>query len=177
YNISLLATGIHNITITASDLYGNVATDSVMVNIIANSSPFIEGPNLIEFNYGEIGIVISWNCSDRSPNRYILIMNGTIFQESTWEGSDIHYIADNLRPGMYNLTLQIFDVQGLSSSHSVEVLVHAIQITSTPTTPEIPSDLEGWVQAISIAISIVALISIVSLVFSLTLMRKVSKET
>ncbi len=117
--------GTHNIRITLYDLDENSAYDDVAVRVDPIPAPSVTTPRDLEFTEGESGQVIIWSPSSDAPSRYEIYLNDSLVEQAQWNGSQIEYNAENLDPGVHNVTLVVYDVDESSTSDSVFVRVSA----------------------------------------------------
>jgi hypothetical protein len=128
--------------LTVNDTYGNVASDDVIVSVIADDdSPSLTALNDVSFEFGTTGNYLNWSCSDQFPDSYSISRNGTIIDSGLWNGSNLAVNLDGLSPGAYNFTIVLYDSSGNSASDSVIVTV--TQAETTPTSPTTPTGISG----------------------------------
>ncbi|MBS3795976.1 MAG: hypothetical protein KGY80_13815 [Candidatus Thorarchaeota archaeon] len=102
------------------------------------TSPSIDHPADIEYEFGVSGKSITWSPSDAYPASYTILRNGTIVETDAWDGDNITIDIDDLGPATYNYTIVVFDDNGNNISDTVYVTV----MSSSPPTIDEPADVE-----------------------------------
>ncbi|MHA2064748.1 MAG: hypothetical protein ACXABY_10275 [Candidatus Thorarchaeota archaeon] len=75
-----------------------------------NDKPLVSGPSEIDLFEDEPQTAITWTCSDATPLSYSILVNGTVVESGSWNGSSITFVfvADSLGVWEVNLTLTDF---------------------------------------------------------------------
>lgn len=129
YNVSALfpefIIGYYEIKLSAIDLNSNFAEDIITLRFYENVTPIIEGPEPVEFVFGETGHSLSWNVTDEYPNMYDIRNNDEPFANGTINPDEpvITISLDGLEVGIHNFTLYANDTSGNVAMHSVLVTV------------------------------------------------------
>ncbi|MFW9955111.1 MAG: DUF2341 domain-containing protein [Candidatus Thorarchaeota archaeon] len=124
-SIDGLDLGKHNYSITACDLYGNNASDSIWVTVIDGTFPLIDSPSDFIYEFGMTGINVTWNPSDLFPINYDVLQNGSSIQSGPWDGGQVSAIASPLIMGLHNFTVIVTDVGGNNVSDTILVTVES----------------------------------------------------
>ncbi|MGY5876478.1 MAG: hypothetical protein RTU30_12090, partial [Candidatus Thorarchaeota archaeon] len=160
YSLDSLSRGLYNLTLIVEDEADLTSTDTVFVTVTDGTAPTIENYGALSFLEG-VPVLVSWDASDLNPFWMKIYLNSSLLQEDTWNGDDIFIQLDSLNVGLYNLTLQLVDLDENSASNTVIIIVyasipiHTTQTTTstattsptTSTTPTIPTptDLSSFV--------------------------------
>ncbi|MHA3964843.1 MAG: MSCRAMM family protein [Candidatus Thorarchaeota archaeon SMTZ1-45] len=129
YNVSALfpqfIIGYYEIKLRAIDLNSNFAEDTITLRFFENVTPVIEGPEPVEFVFGETGYSLSWNVTDEYPNMYEIRDNDEPFANGTIDPDEpvITISLNGLEVGVHNFTLYANDTSGNTAMHSVLVTV------------------------------------------------------
>ena len=129
YNVSALfpqfIIGYYEIKLRAIDLNSNFAEDTITLRFFENVTPVIEGPEPVEFVFGETGYSLSWNVTDEYPNMYEIRDNDEPFVNGTIDPDEpvITISLNGLEVGVHNFTLYANDTSGNTAMHSVLVTV------------------------------------------------------
>jgi hypothetical protein len=94
-------------------------------------NPLINHPEDIVVNETSTEFAVVWAPSVLKPNTYIILMNGSIYQECEWDGSLVVFQIGALHNSVYNFTIIVIDSMGQTISDSVFV---NIEVSSLPTT-------------------------------------------
>ncbi|MHA1576291.1 MAG: right-handed parallel beta-helix repeat-containing protein [Candidatus Thorarchaeota archaeon] len=166
-----VSSGFHNVTLLIIDESGNSDSDTVWLNVTENLAPTVIGPVYVEMTEEQLGVWVQWNCSDSNPDRYSIRVNSTLVESGIWEGYDISFSLINIPAGQHNITLTLWDVQGLSSSFTVIVIVHSIVTTptTTPVTSTTTSDVLEELEFLRIALILVGAFAAFSVIVSIAL--------
>lgn len=133
------AVGEHTLVLTVYDVDGNMAQNSVLVQVIDdNVSPTIQQAENVTYVEGTTGNYVSWNANDQYPDSYEVLFNGTVVAEGAWGGSYIVVNVDGLAPGVHEYTLTVYDMSGNSATS-------AVNVTVLPLIPTIPAGEIDWV--------------------------------
>ncbi|MHA1653374.1 MAG: DUF4350 domain-containing protein [Candidatus Thorarchaeota archaeon] len=128
-NIDGFGIGTFALDIEVRDLYGQTATDTVLVTVEDTTKPLLSSPDDLSYVEGTVGHWINWSASDLDPASYSVTRNGTPVTSGTWDGSDIDVNVDALAVGTYIFAINVSDGSGNFATDSVTVTV-----TETPTT-------------------------------------------
>ena len=109
----LLGIGVHNLTLAISDGYGNIAIDTVMLNI---QNYFIERSGHTILEKGQQSFLPRWSGSTISELIGNITLNGALFMSLNWTGQDIVIDPDFVDLGthfvefkLYNGTLPLYN--------------------------------------------------------------------
>jgi parallel beta-helix repeat protein len=166
-----LSIGVHNYTVVVNDTSGNMAKDTVLVNVW-DLPPELDSPSDLIFEVGTTGNNIFWNASDYNPDTYVIFMNDSLVDSGTWDGLPITFSVDGLSTGAYSYSIRLNDTSDNYATDTVLVTVTpAATTTPTTTTPttgttpttstEPPPDLTGMMMIFGIGASVVIIIVIV----------------
>jgi hypothetical protein len=74
--------------------------------------PVLSHPSDIEFVNGTTGNIVSWNGTDDNPLSYVILVNGTETAGGYWNSSSETFDlnCDDFSPGLYNVTIFVFDM-------------------------------------------------------------------
>ncbi len=106
FNLGLLTTGFHNLTLEVFDDGGHSSTD--VVDFYAG--PFYierEGPTMIEL--GVINSTITWSGESLSELDYNLTLDGVTHDSGKWLDSDILLDLNTILQGSHNITLNLLN--------------------------------------------------------------------
>ncbi len=122
-----LTIGVYNFTIILRDLYGNTATDTVIITVVEDTTPpEVIGSDDIQFNLGESGMSILWNATDDYPDTYSIFVAGVEVATGSWvNGIPIEFSMDELTAGQHNVTIAVYDLGGNMVSDTVIVTVQS----------------------------------------------------
>ncbi len=141
-NISIdgLVTGNHTVMIKAYDLYGNSATDEIMVTVLGIASrvlKIINTPQSMLVDESVVQIDLAWEVNSTNPDTYAIIVNGSQEVNATFSTGTINFSFVHSGPALYKIILRIADVNGTTVTDSVFILVlqGATNTTSTQSTP------------------------------------------
>jgi len=134
YPVGGAALGAHNYTLIAYDAYGNSASDTVMVEVVDTTAPWIDCPGDIVYEAGTTGNNITWHLSELNPDTYEVSMNGSIIQSDTWVSKSISITVDGLDIGTYLFSIVVTDKGGNQASDDVIVRVKPGVISTTTAT-------------------------------------------
>jgi parallel beta-helix repeat protein len=99
--------------------------------------PDIEPSDDIEFEFGAVGLDVSWFINSIGyPSYYEIVRNSQTILHSAWDGSEISFCLDELEVDNYEIQLFIFDWFGNSANSSILVNV------SDRTSPFVSSPLD-----------------------------------
>ena len=128
FQTTSLGVGTHNITVEVLDKMGNKAVDSVVVVIEPSQPPqILQHPDSIIETKVDSNVTLRWMAQDRSPDRYVIKINGTTVKEGDWQNNqDVIYTFNNIQKGTHNITITFYDEAGNTATN--QVLIHATQI-------------------------------------------------
>ncbi|TFF92963.1 hypothetical protein EU546_06840 [Candidatus Thorarchaeota archaeon] len=97
--------------------------------------PEITSLGNVTYYEGETGNFVEWEVGDDDPLGYVLYMDGMVAGADVWSNSTLSFNVDGLAVGLYNFTLQLFDVSGnvVADTSWVEVLESLTTSSTTPT--------------------------------------------
>lgn len=142
-NIPLDISNYH-IQISVNDTLGHTTTYTITISVQDTVAPtIISSPHDLEYEVGDTGNSLAWNCTDLDPDIFVIYRNGTEIDSDDWisGGDGIVISVDGLAVGVYNFTIVVFDGSGNSATHTVWVTVTPAETTSTttPTTGTSPT--------------------------------------
>ncbi|MHA1912664.1 MAG: PKD domain-containing protein [Candidatus Kariarchaeaceae archaeon] len=119
-----LAIGTHTYTLELVDAV--TVTGTIVITVVADTvGPMIVGP--IDFSYeeGAVGNNLTWILNDNNPNTYFVYVDEVEVETGSWSSGTFTYNADGLAIDDHNITIIIYDVNGLSIIDEVIVTVYA----------------------------------------------------
>ncbi|MHA2198793.1 MAG: hypothetical protein ACXABN_02890 [Candidatus Thorarchaeota archaeon] len=124
-NVDGLTLGSYNFTIYVTDVGGNIANDTVFVNVSDGSTPTIDSPADVIYDEGDIGSFIQWNPADAHPAGFEIFREDVLIISGLWNSSleTITVQVDGHQVGSYNYTIRVFDIGASSVSDTVMVIV------------------------------------------------------
>ncbi|MBN2230461.1 MAG: right-handed parallel beta-helix repeat-containing protein, partial [Candidatus Thorarchaeota archaeon] len=120
-----LEPGVHNITLLLYDIDLNSNSDTVMVFVENIQPPTLSLQPDVTTQQGADS-QLNWNPSSLFPDHYEIYVNGSMDVSTTWNGGSISYDLKYLEPGVYNITLVVYDQAGNSASDSVWVHIEGM---------------------------------------------------
>ncbi len=129
YNVSAyfpeFIIGYYEVKLVAIDMNSNFATNISILRFYENVTPVIEGPDPVEFTFGEKGHSLTWNITDEYPDKYVIQKNDDQFADGTIDPEEpvISISLDGLEVGVHNFTLYANDTSGNFATYSVLVTV------------------------------------------------------
>ena len=137
-NVDGLDIGAYLYELVAFDLYGNNASDFVVVTVIDNSNPSIStNDSIVQYLEGTTGHSITWYADDDSKAYYVILRNGTTIESDVWTSTTIVVNIDGLSVGAYNFTAIVFDSQDNQNFSESTVIVYE----NTPPTIDQPASI------------------------------------
>ncbi|OLS22494.1 MAG: hypothetical protein HeimC3_30350 [Candidatus Heimdallarchaeota archaeon LC_3] len=136
FNVDGLVEGTYNFTLMVYDKDGLYAVDTVILMVVRLLiTPRTNSPDDVTFLEGIQGINLTWIGIDDNPSTYIIYLNGTLFLQGSWENnSKISFSLENLQTGEYNFTIVLFDLDDLTITDTVFVIVKTPETTITIST-------------------------------------------
>ncbi|MHA2337805.1 MAG: hypothetical protein ACXACX_10900, partial [Candidatus Hodarchaeales archaeon] len=124
-NIDGLPVGIYSYVITLNDTSGNLATDTLTVEVQDLTDPiFVSSSGNVTYNEGDLNSQLNWNVTDKNVGTYIIYQNGTQVDSGPWtNANNITIIVDGLTTNIYNYTIVVSDLYGNSITDSLYVIV------------------------------------------------------
>ena len=119
YFLSETELGTYNYTITARDLYGNAAQQSVEVIVQDTLAPAINMLVDKAYDYGDYNHSFAWVVTDGEPAWYNITLNSRFLQEGSWDSNQaIEFTSVQPELGWYQFALQVWDDAGNFASDS-----------------------------------------------------------
>ncbi|MEX2725780.1 MAG: PKD domain-containing protein, partial [Candidatus Sigynarchaeum springense] len=144
YSVDDLANGLYSIAIIATDGFGGLAIDVVLVTVLT-AVPSITTPANISYNHGETGNFISWTISDCDigTTSYTIKRDGTVVDTGTWtNNTPVSISVDGLPVGTYLFSINASDGLGGNVQGQVFVTVYNIApVISSPADVVFKSDV------------------------------------
>lgn len=128
-----------------NNLYGD-ADDSAYLDgfelymneiVYMNSLPGIDHPADISFEDGTTGHDITWTPTDSSPDTYEILVDGTVEDSGSWDGSAISYTVDEVGLGVHSVECRVVGDSGQPFGDIVVVTV----VDTTDPALNSPADL------------------------------------
>jgi len=116
--------GIWNYTIIANDTLGNISSHQVNITVRETIPPVIYSPPDQTIERTDIG-EISWTITDRTPNKYQVLRNGTHVELPTSysSGEVITIPLNTITVGIWNYTIVANDTSGSITSDQVNITI------------------------------------------------------
>lgn len=111
YMLNFATPGEHNVTLVAWDDDVNILKETCIVTYVDSTGPDITGPDDFSYEAGE-SPTTSWSWTELNPENYTIYENNTQATFSTSFSGDIQHTLDGLTPGLWNITLIIYDETG-----------------------------------------------------------------
>lgn len=169
-SITLIVDGLtaelYNFTIVYTDGFGELYSDTILVNVVANVDPSINHPEDITFTFAESNQAIIWFISDITSFNltYEIYLNGLPSGPNFYPTSYLTVNLDisHLGVGSYNFTIYVDDSLGGFTNDTVWVFV----LENTSTTPNNPITFIGSISNGILSLSALISISITVVVIS-----------
>jgi len=81
---------------------------------LLDSALSISSPYSITYEGGSTGNTVLWTALSYAPDRYVIVFDGVLQVNSTWDGTDVEISCDGLSLDTHNYTLEIFNTFGHS---------------------------------------------------------------
>ena len=94
----------------------------------------LSGPQDLNLTIGEEYRTITWYPEDNHPDSYEILLNGSVIEAGSWDGSLISFDVPTEIAGTFNYTLVVYDEIGNNASDSVLVRVFDDSPTTTTDT-------------------------------------------
>lgn len=127
-DIDYLEVGSHSFTLTIFNQKG--LSESSIVTVKVEVVPLtLKGP--VNFSYAEntTNNSITWIAMDKDPLDYYITLNGSLFENDTWDGNDITIFIDGLLHGTYIFQCTIRNGDLINNTLSDEVIVQVVDTT------------------------------------------------
>lgn len=106
---------------------GTAGSVDLFPSTYVETTPTIDSPADVGYEFDTTGHSIHWNPSDEYPDSYKIYKNGTEVASSSWYGDSISYNVDGLNPSVYNFTIEI-------SNTFNNIITDTVLVTVTDTT-------------------------------------------
>ncbi|MHA2363579.1 MAG: right-handed parallel beta-helix repeat-containing protein [Candidatus Hodarchaeales archaeon] len=132
YSLDGLRIGFYLINLTALDIFGNSASETIIITVIGEdfTPPTISSPpdKIIIEGLNEI---ITWIVYDENPQTYeiILLPEGNVIESGSWNGEDIEYDLSTLIEGVYTIRCKVYDSTGNNGFDDVVVNIEPSEST------------------------------------------------
>lgn len=120
-NLNGLAIDSYLFEIFLNDTYGNSASDAVIISVVPDNPPTITPLDNVTIELGSMFSYLVWDCSDETPEFFIISKDGTEIDSGVWNGSSLEVNIDGLDLGVYLYTLFVNDTAGNSATSDVFV--------------------------------------------------------
>jgi hypothetical protein len=132
--------GTYTFDVTVYDTAGSIATDTVIVTVEDTIYPmFVNGPDNLMYHEGIMEHLLNWSFTDLNPDAWVLYINGSVYDEGAWDGSEISANAGGLAEGNYNATIAVNDTSNHVATSTVELVVVPPSTTAPTTEPTTPT--------------------------------------
>jgi surface protein len=142
-DIDGFAVGVHEFIIFVYDLYGNMASDKVIVTVTEIDPPEISSPDNISYEQGTAGNIVEWTVGDVNPTTYEIKLDGILYEQDNWTNGTISLNVDDLLLGVYIVSLYIYDIHGNWDFDSVLVIVNEPSNPEPPVTENTTPDISN----------------------------------
>ncbi|MHA1929846.1 MAG: DUF2341 domain-containing protein [Candidatus Thorarchaeota archaeon] len=118
--------GTYSYQIVVTDIGDHTDSDTVLVVVSDVILPTTTHPSNVTIAEGSSGINLQWQGFDINPSSYEIIRNEVVVKSGLWNvsGDSFTISLDGLNLGIFNFTLQVFDVEGNSAADTVFVEVY-----------------------------------------------------
>lgn len=132
-DVGNLYLGAYNYTLQIFDIGGNIATDSIIVLVIDNTTPDVSTPSDIYTSPYSTGNIINWTIGDNYPTVYNISRDGVILVNNVgYTNTSVVINIDGLPVGLHNFTISVYDMGGHVTSDTVRVYVVSLPVVSSP---------------------------------------------
>ncbi len=123
--LSNLTLGQYNVTLWLFDSNGFNNSDLVIITVVDETSPVIEGPSGLTYEEGIANHSLSWNVTDLHPQSFTISIDGEIIIPSDQWNSTQNITVDvgGLGYGQHTLVLSVDDVGGNVKTHTAIITV------------------------------------------------------
>jgi hypothetical protein len=90
--------------------------------------PQISGPEDFWVWANQSLIQLEWQVFDHTPHNSTVLVNGSVEETNSWDGSDVLVSIPTPGVGRWNVTLLLYDLSGNSASDTVMVEVRAVSM-------------------------------------------------
>ncbi|MFW9844818.1 MAG: SBBP repeat-containing protein, partial [Candidatus Thorarchaeota archaeon] len=118
-------------TFQAIDQEGHITNDNVQVCAIDDSSPTLDHPDDLYFEFGIGTHVVEWVPIDYNLESFKIYKNNSLHMECEWDGTSIEIDVSDFEEGTHNLTVYVYDVSMNVANDTV--WVHVAPDTTSPT--------------------------------------------
>lgn len=122
-DIDGLAIGIYEFIIFSYDVWGYLASDTVMVTVLEITLPDISSPDDFSYELGLNGSQIIWTVGDQNPGIYNVTLDGVLYGTDSWTNGTITVDIDGLDIGIHEFIIYIYDLSGNMVSDTVIVTI------------------------------------------------------
>ncbi|MDF1541379.1 MAG: hypothetical protein P1Q69_20945, partial [Candidatus Thorarchaeota archaeon] len=127
--------GDYIFTVTVYDTSGVGVADMATVSVVDTTDPaWLDAPDNLMYEEGTAEHLLNWSFAELLPDSWVLYINGTEYDNGTWDGSEISADAGGLTEGIYNATMTVNDTSGNLAASWVILTVTAAPTTTTTTT-------------------------------------------
>ncbi|TFG30314.1 hypothetical protein EU528_08430 [Candidatus Thorarchaeota archaeon] len=181
YNIDGLLTGLNEVEIRVYNASGGFLSDVVLVYVEDTVYPVISNLGLYYLEKDSL-LTLEWSTGDLNPDRLTLLKNGSSILNASWQFPIFSYEIVGNEIGIWNYSLVIIDLGGNIAIDTAIVVVRDTSPTTT-TTSTLPItnntqfvQLENQLFIQTIAIVGIGILTIVSLVFNVMVLKKIGKK-
>ncbi len=124
FSVDDLEVGFHIYEIVFIDVFNNTNSFVSFVTVIEATIPSLTTPSDLRLELGSTGWHVNWTVTDVESGIYEIYQNGTLIASGGWNSGDELVISlDSLTIGVYNYTLVVTDIFGVTTSDTVIVTV------------------------------------------------------
>ncbi|MFW9976542.1 MAG: right-handed parallel beta-helix repeat-containing protein [Candidatus Thorarchaeota archaeon] len=131
--------GVHVLYLVVYDISGHETWHPFYITVIDTTDPSIVIPETNQtFELGPHGSVLTWTIYDLAQGTYEAYFNGSLDMTDDWvsnTGTELN--VDGYMPGVYNVTVVLYDTSWNSVKHSINMTVID---TTAPSISVFPSD-------------------------------------
>lgn len=118
-DIDELGVGEYIFIINIYDQGDNKVTDTIIVTVVDTTTPIINSPDDISYEFRSTGNEIVWTVGDIDPNDYNVTLDGVLYDSGTWTNGTITVNIDDLAVGDHIFIISVYDQSGNDVSDTV----------------------------------------------------------
>jgi hypothetical protein len=135
-DINDLSIGFYNITAVFFDNSGNLANDTVFINVTDTIAPTISEATDVIVEFGTVGNSVNWTAYDVVPHNYTVYIDSINWTSGFWSNGSIVTIAiDGLDVGNHSLQIRFADT---TNNNDYAEIVIVVRDTTQPVWLETP---------------------------------------
>ncbi|MCY3414927.1 MAG: BspA family leucine-rich repeat surface protein [Candidatus Heimdallarchaeota archaeon] len=127
-SIDELTHGSYNFTLVLIDTEGNTAYDEVIINVVDTTAPLVEIIGASGYHVGTTNNTLIWYAGDVNPGVYQVLLDGELYNQSTWVNGTVYLNIDGLILGEYSFRLIINDSLGNAHDATLVLVIYDLTI-------------------------------------------------